>query len=49
MKITLRINIKKLEGWDNENQGFDELSVSPSMVLKVREKIRSVDLRKERK
>lgn len=26
--------------------GFDELSVSPSMVLKVREKIRSVDLGK---
>lgn len=26
--------------------GFDELSVSPSMILKVREKIRSVDLSK---
>ena len=26
--------------------GFDELSVSPSMILKVREKIRSVDTTK---
>ena len=44
--------ITKVEISSNEkflSMGFDELSVSPSMVLKVREKIRSVDLRKERK
>lgn len=28
------------------SMGFDELSVSPSMILKVREKIRSIDLSK---
>ena len=30
---------------DNSEMGIDELSVSPSFVLKVREAVRSIDLR----